>query len=133
MNAAKPKSEDLDDLFHQLDADLDANEKAAQEILSILSKVKVYGRNPVGSEPIHSRHGIEVLGKYAFTKSIDTPNDVEISREALRCLANALLLNENARQIFVDLKWPEEAASRLKVSFGSAWDSSAINLACSGK
>nr|POE49166.1 synembryn-like protein c3e7.04c [Quercus suber] len=38
-----------------------------------------------------------------------------ISREALRCLANALLLNEPSRQMFVDLGYALKAAERLQV------------------
>ena len=37
------------------------------------------------------------------------------SREALRCLANAFLLNEPCRQTFVDLGYAPTAAERLKV------------------
>lgn len=37
------------------------------------------------------------------------------SREALRCLANAFLLNEPSRQTFVDLGYAPKAASKLKV------------------
>lgn len=40
---------------------------------------------------------------------------METSREALRCLANALLLNEPCRQTFVDLHYASKAAERLKV------------------
>lgn len=38
-----------------------------------------------------------------------------MSREALRCLANAFLLNESCRQIFVDIGYAPKAAVRLKV------------------
>lgn len=37
-----------------------------------------------------------------------------MSREALRCLANALVLNEPARQVFVDLGFAPKAAARLR-------------------
>lgn len=36
------------------------------------------------------------------------------SRNALRCLANALLLRENTRQIFVDLGYEQKACNKLK-------------------
>jgi hypothetical protein len=56
--------------------------------------------------------GIDTLGKYAF----DQPNsDISTSREALRCLANALLLNPDCRQIFVDLGYALKAAERFEV------------------
>lgn len=38
-----------------------------------------------------------------------------MSREALRCLANAFLLNEHSRQKFVDIGYAPKAAERLKV------------------
>lgn len=40
---------------------------------------------------------------------------METSREALRCLANAFLLNEPSRQTFADLEYPSKAAERLKI------------------
>ena len=51
-----------------------------------------------------------MLSRYGLDQgSTDT------SREALRCLANAFLLNEPCRQIFVDLGYAPKAADRLKV------------------
>lgn len=41
--------------------------------------------------------------------------DTATSQEALRCLANALLLEQETRQIFVDLGFAEKAADKLKV------------------
>ncbi|KAK4506332.1 hypothetical protein PRZ48_000062 [Zasmidium cellare] len=54
--------------------------------------------------------GISILSKYGLDGEA-TPT----SREALRCLANAFLLNEPSRQIFVDLGYGPKAAERLKV------------------
>ncbi|KMU84216.1 hypothetical protein CIHG_02002 [Coccidioides immitis H538.4] len=53
--------------------------------------------------------GIDVLSSYGFGEK-----DVEISREALRCLANALFLEKETRQIFVDLGNGHKAAEKLK-------------------
>lgn len=50
------------------------------------------------------------MSRYGLDKASDAT-----SREALRCLANALLLNVPARQIFVDLGYAPRAAERLKV------------------
>lgn len=49
------------------------------------------------------------MSQYAFDSSRSVA-----SREALRCLANALLLNEPSRQEFVDLGYAYKAAERLK-------------------
>ncbi|KAF2171521.1 hypothetical protein M409DRAFT_63757 [Zasmidium cellare ATCC 36951] len=54
--------------------------------------------------------GISVLSKYGMDREANPA-----SREALRCLANAFLLNEPSRQIFVDLGYAPKAADRLKV------------------
>ncbi|KAI5281047.1 hypothetical protein KEM54_003423, partial [Ascosphaera aggregata] len=54
--------------------------------------------------------GIKTLSRYAFQSS-----SVEVSRESLRCLANALLLNAPMRQIFVDLGNGPRVAEKLKV------------------
>ena len=57
--------------------------------------------------------GISILSRYAFD-NVDR-KAVEGSREALKCLANAFLLNEDCRQTFVDLGFAPPAAERLKV------------------
>jgi hypothetical protein len=54
------------------------------------------------------------LTRYAFDSSSPAT-----SRNALRCLANALLLKENTRQIFVDLGCGEKASDKLK---NDSWD-----------
>lgn len=41
--------------------------------------------------------------------------NLDVSREALRCLANAFLLHEPSRQVFVDLGYAPKVAERLKV------------------
>lgn len=53
--------------------------------------------------------GIETLTKHAFNSpSLNT------SRNALRCLANALLLRPDTRQMFVDLGYEQKACNKLK-------------------
>jgi hypothetical protein len=54
--------------------------------------------------------GIETLGRHAFNSS-----STATSHEALRCLANALLIAERTRQIFVDLGFAAKAAEKYKV------------------
>lgn len=53
--------------------------------------------------------GLHTLCQYAFE---DT--DVSTSQEALRCIANALLLEPKMRQVVVDLGYAPNAADRLK-------------------
>lgn len=59
------------------------------------------------------KQGIEILAQHGFKNS-----NLDVSREALRCLANALLLCPAARQVFVNLGYAVHAAERLKVYFG---------------
>ena len=79
------------------------------ELDTILEQLRVYGRDPTNADPIYSRGGIKILSYYAFESDVSTT-----SREALRCIANALLLRPNMRQIFVDLGYPNKAAEKLK-------------------
>jgi hypothetical protein len=54
--------------------------------------------------------GLQTLGRYAFEGK-----EVSTSQEALRCIANALLLQPKTRQILVDLGHGPHAAEKLKV------------------
>ena len=54
---------------------------------------------------------IETLCQYGFQS-----DSLTSSREALKCLANILLLESKTRQIFVDLGHATNAAEKLKVS-----------------
>ncbi len=90
-----------------------------------LEQLKVYGRDPTNADPIFTkevgqsarRHvfkadsakGIETLTKHAF----NSPS-LTTSRNALRCLANAMLLRANTRQIFVDLGYEMKMCNKLK-------------------
>ncbi|QVM09870.1 hypothetical protein D8B26_004530 [Coccidioides posadasii str. Silveira] len=77
--------------------------------IEVLQKLRVHGRKPENAGPIFEKEGIDVLSSYGFGEK-----DVEISREALRCLANALFLEKETRQIFVDLGNGHKAAEKLK-------------------
>lgn len=56
------------------------------------------------------QQGINTLARGGFTCDV-----ADISREALKCLANALLLNEDARQLFVDGGWAVPAVQCYEV------------------
>ncbi|KAI0599828.1 guanine nucleotide exchange factor [Biscogniauxia sp. FL1348] len=74
-----------------------------------LEELKLYGRDPRNADPIFTKKGIETLTRHAFNSPSSTT-----SRNALRCLCNALLLQESCRQIFVDLGYEGKACSKLK-------------------
>ena len=77
-------------------------------LLDVLTQLKVFGRDPANAEPLYCKDGISLLAEYAFAHSTTT------SKEALRCIANALLLAPNLRQDFIDLELLPKAAERLK-------------------
>lgn len=56
--------------------------------------------------------GMSALSKYAFDVQ-----DLGVAREASRCLANAMLLKEGPRQIFIDLGYVDKAVKRLEVEY----------------
>ncbi|KFX91951.1 hypothetical protein O988_07496 [Pseudogymnoascus sp. VKM F-3808] len=74
-----------------------------------LEQLKLYGRDPVDAEPIFTREGIDTLTRHAFNSPSFTT-----SRNALRCLANTLLLRASTRPIFVDLHYEMKLCQRLK-------------------
>ena len=58
---------------------------------------------------------MRTLCQYAFEN-----DDDETAQEALRCIANALLLEPKMRQVVVDLGYAPNAAYRLKACMGFA-------------
>ncbi|KAK2745866.1 hypothetical protein FQN57_003479 [Myotisia sp. PD_48] len=96
-------------LFNILKSDLRDKNLQTSKRIETLQKLRVHGRKPENADPIYSKEGLEILGKYGF----DEP-DAMVYREALRCLANALLLEQETRQLFVDLGHGQRAAEKLK-------------------
>ncbi|KAI0468429.1 guanine nucleotide exchange factor [Xylaria cf. heliscus] len=74
-----------------------------------LVELKIYGRDPRNADPIFTKDGIEMLTRHAFNSPSSTT-----SRNALRCLCNALLLKQECRQMFVDLGYEAKACDKLK-------------------
>ena len=68
------------------------------------------------SQSHNSNHqGVNILSSYGLRS--EWAGDTEASRDALRCLANMMLLKPKTRQEFVDLGYPKDIASNLsKVS-----------------
>lgn len=109
MATGPTKLDEVSRLIDSLNADLKNPQLSVAERDSMLEQLRAYGRDPSNAEPIYSREGIETLSRYAF--ELDA---VTTSRAALRCIANALLLRPNLRQVFVDLDYPSKAAEKLK-------------------
>ncbi|KAI7270362.1 hypothetical protein KC345_g7449 [Hortaea werneckii] len=103
-------TEEVDRLLLDLERNLESAKISLKQQEALLERVKGLGRNPSTATPIFSKKGISTLSRYALDG--DTSN---ASREALRTLANAFLLNGPSRQTFVDLGYAPKAADRLKV------------------
>lgn len=89
----------------------------------------MYGRSVESAGPIFTKkvsgiadlithsdlsfQGMTILSRYGFDQ--EDKKAYSTSREALRCLANAFLLNEGCRQTFVDIGYAPKAADRLKL------------------
>ncbi|KAI0996934.1 hypothetical protein K3495_g11249 [Podosphaera aphanis] len=86
-----------------------ANNLPSHDLEAHLETLKVHGRDPNNSDLLFTEEGIRVLAHYAFGNYSTTT-----SQEALRSLANAMLLRANTRQIFVDLGLEEKACQRLE-------------------
>ncbi|KAK2850635.1 hypothetical protein FQN49_005473 [Arthroderma sp. PD_2] len=96
-------------LLSTLRSDLEQRTLQTSQRIETLQKLRVHGRKPENAEPMYEKEGIATLSAYGF----DEPEAI-IYREALRCLANALLLEKATRQIFVDLGNGRKAAEKLK-------------------
>jgi hypothetical protein len=92
-----------------------------------LERLKILGREPADTGKLYTAEvnlstnlsegatdkiqGLNILCQHGF----DSTSLIN-SRDALRCLANALFLVDNMRQIFVDSGYTIKAVNRLKVS-----------------
>lgn len=83
------------------------------DVAQALTAVKFLGKDVSGSECISSPKNLSTLLELAFKE------DQEVSNEALRCIANALLLVEQTRDIFTqkEVDGGIITASLLEVSF----------------
>lgn len=81
-----------------------------------LLALKTLGKNTTGSSVLANPENLCTLLDLAITYS---GNDKTASCEALRCIANALLLIENARNVFIDteVNGGEVCVGMLEVSF----------------
>lgn len=105
----KAKAKHVHELLATLKDDLRSTNLSTDQRRAALEQLKIYGRDPKDAEPIFTKEGIEVLAKHGLTEK-SSPS----SLEALRCLANAMLLDPKTRQIFVNLGRSGQTAERLK-------------------
>ncbi|PWY86055.1 synembryn [Aspergillus heteromorphus CBS 117.55] len=96
-------------LMGTLRTDLNDKSLNSQERVQTLLELRQHGTNPDNAGPIYSKEGMEMLAKYGA--DADT---ADVRRAALRCVANALLLDPSMRQLFVDTGYGGKLAERLK-------------------
>ncbi|EON68086.1 hypothetical protein W97_07234 [Coniosporium apollinis CBS 100218] len=107
--SGQAKLDEVTSLMESLRTDAKENNLDPSQRSARLEQVKIHGRDPKNADPIFTKEGIQTLAQHGFDSS-----SLATSREALRCLANALLLQPQTRQIFVDLGYAKKAAERLK-------------------
>ncbi|KAL1998986.1 hypothetical protein VTN02DRAFT_5231 [Thermoascus thermophilus] len=103
------KLKEVTQLMVSLERDLEGNLLSSSQRAQILLKLRQHGTSPANADPIYSKKGMEILVKYGADGET-----LDVRRAALRCVANALLLDPEMRQIFVDTGYGGKIAERLK-------------------
>ncbi|KAL4946646.1 hypothetical protein BDV06DRAFT_53680 [Aspergillus oleicola] len=103
------KLQQVTKLLDSLEADLRYVSLNSAQRTQILLQLRQHGTSPDNAGPIYSKKGIEILSKYGVDGE-----STDVRHAALRCVANALLLDENMRQIFVDTGRCGKLAEMLK-------------------
>ena len=96
-------------LLEQLQNDLRRRSFSDKQLEDTLSKLKVLGRDVGNATAIYDEAGVEALGAYAFGQYSS-----DIRLEALRCLANALLMLPQTRRSFINLGFDKKATDTLQ-------------------
>ncbi|KAJ5095974.1 hypothetical protein NUU61_005330 [Penicillium alfredii] len=103
------KLQQVTQLLQSLEKDLQEKTLSSAQKAQILLQLRQHGTSPVNAEPIYSKNGIGLLVRYGIDGET-----ADVRRAALRCVANALLLDSKMRQVFVDTGYGGKLAQRLK-------------------
>ncbi|KAI9931051.1 hypothetical protein MW887_010706 [Aspergillus wentii] len=103
------KLQDVTRLLESLEKDLKEKSLTSSQKTQTLLQLRQHGTSPDNAGPIYSKHGMDILGKYGVDGET-----ADVRRAALRCIANALLLDPKMRQIFVDTGYGGQLAQKLK-------------------
>ncbi|KAJ5384773.1 Guanine nucleotide exchange factor Ric8 [Penicillium concentricum] len=103
------KLQQVTQLLKSLEKDLQEHNLSTADRVQTLLQLRQHGTNPTNAEPIYSQNGINTLVRYGVEG--ETP---DVRRAALRCVANALLLEPEMRQAFVDTGYGGKLAEKLK-------------------
>ncbi|KAL4804240.1 guanine nucleotide exchange factor [Aspergillus unguis] len=96
-------------LLDSLEKDLNDNSLNAAQRTQILLQLRQHGTSPDNAGPIYSKKGIDILSRYGVDGE-----STDVRHAALRCVANALLLEPSMRQLFVDTGRGGKLAEMLK-------------------
>ncbi|KAJ5175145.1 uncharacterized protein N7482_001022 [Penicillium canariense] len=103
------KLQQVTQLLDTLKKDLQEKRLTAAQKVQTLLQLRQYGTNPVDAGPIYCSDGIGILVRYGLDGET-----ADVRRAALRCVANALLLDSKMRQVFVDTGYGGKLAETLK-------------------
>ncbi|KAL4885524.1 guanine nucleotide exchange factor [Aspergillus karnatakaensis] len=96
-------------LLDDLEKDLKDNSLRSAQRTQTLLQLRQHGTSPDNAGPIYSKKGIDILSKYGVDGET-----TDVRHAALRCVANALLLDSSMRQLFVDTGRGAKLAEMLK-------------------
>ncbi|KAL4902272.1 hypothetical protein BDW74DRAFT_158889 [Aspergillus multicolor] len=96
-------------LLDSLENDLKDNSLNSAQKTQTLLQLRQHGTSPDNAGPIYSKRGIEILSKYGVDGET-----TDVRHAALRCVANALLLDSSMRQLFVNTGRCGKLAEMLK-------------------
>ena len=96
--------------LEQLGEDVEKHQLPQAQRDDILVQLKFLGRDSSVVKALYDVTGLKIFGHYAFG---DYPRTT--SREAVRCIANALLLLPATQEIFIELGFVPKAAEAYKI------------------
>lgn len=103
------QEKEIDRLMNILELDLGEENLKLTERVATLSHLKSFIRTPGHAELVFSENGVKILCQHSYDDRF-----LDSSREALKCLANALLIKSKTRQMVVDLGYADKAAIKLR-------------------
>ena len=112
MNEANKQTDDiLQKVRSRVESDFNDEQTS-----KALTKLKVIARDPSHARSVYSKAGLQTLARCAFDE--DSPSRPLSALEAARIIANALLLQDQLQQLFVDLGYgPAVVRTYSKMSY----------------
>ncbi|KAG9783946.1 hypothetical protein KCU88_g2919, partial [Aureobasidium melanogenum] len=98
-------------LLSTLKDDLEVQKLDQRQLEASLTKLKILGRDASNVSDIYDEDGVKVLGSYAFAN-----HPPSVHQEAMRCIANALLLLPQTRSFALQAQLDQQAADALRTA-----------------